>query len=66
MVTDWQKINGKWYYFESSGSMHAGWLLDGGTWYYLDPDSGAMVYDTEREINGKSYSFDESGACENP
>ena len=26
MVTGWQKISAKWYYFESGGAMKTGWL----------------------------------------
>lgn len=38
-VTDWQQINGKWYYFDpTSYEMKDGWLNDGGDWYYcLEP-----------------------------
>ena len=35
MVSGWQSIGGKWYYFESSGAMKTGWVLSGGKWYYL-------------------------------
>lgn len=28
MKTGWQKIDGKWYYFNSEGSMQTGWIKD--------------------------------------
>ena len=42
MGTGWQKINGSWYYFVSSGAMKTGWQKVGGKWYYLDA-SGKMA-----------------------
>lgn len=39
--------------------MRTGWVMDGGTWYYLSP-SGAMVTGTQ-DINGRSYTFNASG-----
>ncbi len=39
MVTGWEKIDEKWYYFYSSGAMAHGTTIDG----YEISDSGAMV-----------------------
>jgi len=61
MVTGWQKVGTKWYYFETSGAMKTGWLQDGRNWYYLDPVSGAMVTGTVK-IEGKMSKFSDSGA----
>ena len=62
----WLQISGAWYYFDADGYMHTGWLTDGGRRYYLESKvgsgQGAMVTGS-REINGKSYTFDASGAC---
>lgn len=42
IVTGWQKLNGKWYYFDQNGEMlKNSWLNDNG-WYYLDGD-GVMA-----------------------
>ncbi|MDD3338931.1 MAG: peptidoglycan-binding protein [Lachnospiraceae bacterium] len=41
----WEKINGKWYYFDASGWMMTGWVLTSGKWYYMDA-SGAMLSNT--------------------
>lgn len=35
------KIDGSWYYFQTSGAMRTGWLKDGSKWYYLK-SSGEM------------------------
>ena len=59
MHTGWVKVDGLWYYLSSSGAMHTGWLQQGGSWYYLGPD-GAMFTGTHT-INGRTYTFDESG-----
>lgn len=43
MVTGWQKIDGKWYFFdEKSGAMKKGWIFWSGSWFYLDPTDGHM------------------------
>lgn len=43
MVTGWQKIDGKWYFFdEKSGAMRKGWIFWHGSWFYLDPETGVM------------------------
>lgn len=43
----------------------SGWVQDGSTWYYMDA-SGAMIANTSRSIDGKTYHFNASGACTNP
>ena len=47
MQTGWIKLNGEWYYLDSSGAMATGWICTGpsGPWYYLDMGSGAMWHD---------------------
>lgn len=40
--SDWELINGKWYYFDASGWMVTGWKLVNNKWYYMS-GSGAMV-----------------------
>ncbi|MFR7670838.1 MAG: hypothetical protein ACLU0O_09310 [Collinsella sp.] len=34
MATGFHECNGSLYWFNSSGAMATGWVLDGGTWYY--------------------------------
>ena len=60
MVTGWQKIDGKWYFFDkTNGDMKTGWLSNNGKIYYLGTD-GVMVIGFN-EVNGKTYYFDGSG-----
>lgn len=35
MKTGWQKIDGKWYYFDSEGIMQTGWIKDKDKDYFL-------------------------------
>lgn len=43
MVTGWQKIAGKWYFFdEKSGAMRKGWIYVNKYWYFLDLKTGVM------------------------
>ena len=73
MVTDWQQLNGVWYYLATSedtkrtegikeGEMRIGWVYDlfYQKWFYLDKD-GAMATGW-REIDGKWYYFYEDGS----
>ena len=44
MVTGWQYIDGKWYYFDkTNGDMVTGWVYDNGCWYFLDYKTGVML-----------------------
>ena len=52
-LTGWQKIDGVWYYFNSSGIMQTGWQKIGGVWYYMNA-SGAMQTGW-RQIGGVWY-----------
>lgn len=55
----WEKIDGVWYHFDSSGWMQTGWVKDG-SWYYLDA-SVAMKTGWLKD-NGSWYYLDSSGA----
>ena len=59
-VTGWKLIDGKWYYFESTGVMQTGWKLISGKWYYFHTD-GAMRTGW-KQIDGKWYYFHTDGA----
>ena len=61
MRTGWQHLADGWHFFASNGAQMGGWLLDGGQWYYLDPDTGIMRTQP-LELNGRRYEFDASGA----
>lgn len=80
MQTGWQEIKGKWYYLHpqnekdhkkrewKEGSAHIGWIELKGVWYYLKTASEgtecSMACNETMTINGKSYTFDKSGAMQ--
>jgi C1A family cysteine protease/uncharacterized protein YjdB len=53
----WEKVNGKWYKFNASGTMQTGWALDNGKWYYLDPVNGDMKTGYLQAPDGHWYYF---------
>jgi lactocepin len=59
-VTGWQKIDGKWYYYDENSEAVTGWNKIDGKWYYFN-DEGVMQTGW-RQIDGKWYYFDGSGA----
>ena len=74
MKTGWQQWkttsgSTEWFYFESNGAMHLGWLHDGGHWYYMSesmvhPTSGIgymMIDGTKYYFNAKGWLVDASG-----
>lgn len=42
IVNQWVMEDGKYYYYNSDGNIHKGWLALNGEWYYLDPKTGVM------------------------
>ena len=69
MITGWGKtryeygdgyFNETWYYANNSGILQTGWLLQGGNWYYLDPN-GYYMHTGYATIDGKVYMFNGSG-----
>ena len=58
----WQLIDSTWYYAASNGKAYAGWLFQGGTWYWLEPDAGGAMATGLHECNGSLYWFNASGA----
>lgn len=58
----WVLIDGEVYYIDEDGSYVVGWLqVEDGTWYYLDPETAAMVTGWKK-IGGKWYFFAPDGA----
>ena len=43
-VSAWARINGNVYRFDSVGYMRTGWLQQDGSWYYLQPSTGARAH----------------------
>ena len=58
----WQLKEGTWYYATSDGKAYTGWLCQGGTWYWLEPDVGGAMATGLHECNGSLYWFNSSGA----
>lgn len=59
-ASKWEKINNKWYYFDSEGYMFEGWLSYSGHWYYLKPNDGDMQIGW-LTLKGKKYYFNSEG-----
>lgn len=66
MLTGWVQRKEGWYYAGPDGAQRYGWIYSGGTWYYLDGTNrtypGLMLAGTQKQINGKTYFFNGSGA----
>lgn len=71
MVTGWKTIRNKdnfknYYFFDSDGKAHKGWLYENNAWYYFDLQGGFMYCDRDprdriHEIDGKKYAFATDG-----
>ncbi|MCR4870677.1 MAG: L,D-transpeptidase family protein [Atopobiaceae bacterium] len=46
---------------ETGALVETGWLKDGGTWYYIDPSTGAPLKGGIFEVDGESYYFRPTG-----
>ncbi|MGX8692478.1 MAG: N-acetylmuramoyl-L-alanine amidase family protein [Clostridia bacterium] len=62
LLTGWQYIDGKWYYYLDDGTLAVGWQKINGNWFYLD-SSGAMQTGWQK-INGYWYYFASGGAMQ--
>ncbi len=60
--SSWQEIDGEWYRFDGNGYVNTGWYEEQGARYWMD-ESGRMLRDTVRLIDGVNYRFDASGAA---
>ena len=60
LVTGWQQVEGKWYFFGQDNLMKKWWVKDNGTWYYLN-GSGEMETGWLQD-NGTWYYLEGSGA----
>lgn len=58
-MNGWQKINGKWYYFENN-TYATGWKAINGSWYYFNSDG--VMQTGWLKVNNKWYYLDSSGA----
>ncbi len=60
-VTGWNQIDGRWYFFNTSGIMQTGWKKSGKKWYYLLPDQGYLAIGWKM-VTGKWYYFKQDGS----
>lgn len=58
--TGWQKESGKWYYYNTDGTMATGWQKVGSKWYYFDETD--IMQTGWKKIGSKWYYFNSSGA----
>ena len=58
-TNEWVNKDSKWYYLDSNGNIHKGWLYLNDLWYYLDNTNGEMKKGIQ-EINGHKYYLDPS------
>lgn len=59
VLNGWKQTDESWYFYEN-GEMKTGWLLDGGDWYYLNPETGRMQTGFVT-LSGKTYYLKEDG-----
>lgn len=67
MITGWYSFNSwtdyeysttnttAWYHAEADGSIHQGWLYDGGSWYYLAANGRMLTNTTETVYESADY-----------
>lgn len=60
----WNLSNGSWTVTSSNGTLVKGWYKDeaSGKWYMLDRNTGNMVTGWTKDIDGKWYHLNDSGA----
>lgn len=63
MQTGWALVDGAWYHAAGSGVLDSGWYWDGSHWYWLDPETHAMVTG-EFEAYGDLYYAQADGAIQ--
>lgn len=60
-VTNWNKIDNRWYCMDDSGNALTGWQKIGDKWYYMDP-TNAWCLTGWQKINGHWYYMDPTNA----
>ena len=58
-----QRPSGEWVYADSEGALVGGWVSDGGSWYYMDPDTKVMRTGWLLD-RGSWYYLSDSGAMD--
>ncbi|MBE5943861.1 MAG: hypothetical protein E7258_02965 [Lachnospiraceae bacterium] len=62
ILTGWQNVSGKWFYYDEAGKMQTGWVKDNGKWYYLN-NNGEMQTGWVL-LGGKWYYLNSGGAMQ--
>lgn len=58
-LSGWKETEEGWYFYEN-GQLKTGWLMDGGDWYYLNPETGLMATGFVT-VGGRTYFLKEDG-----
>ncbi len=67
LITGWIKDSDAWYYAGSDGKLIKDqWLELDGKWYYFTSNYRLVTNVSKFVINGRVYSFDHNGVCQNP
>ena len=61
-ISGWLKINGSWYYYDSSGNYVTGWQKISGKWYYFS--SSGVMQTGWIKVGGSWYHMETSGAMQ--
>lgn len=57
-VSEWIDYGDNEYYFDEKGIVATGWKkFSNGAWYYLDPETGAMIHDKWVSTDGQKYYY---------
>lgn len=58
----WVQMLGEWFFVQGDGTLAEGWLLNGGSWYYMEPYMAhdKLIY---AQDEGKTYVANAKGIC---
>ena len=60
-ISQWEKVDGKWYYYDENGAICKGWKFIDGYWYYFDTTTGVMATGWNVVDGKKYYMYPSSG-----
>ncbi len=60
-ISQWEKVDGKWYYYDENGAICKGWKFIDGYWYYFDTTTGVMATGWNIVGSKKYYMYPSSG-----
>ncbi|MBR3403150.1 MAG: leucine-rich repeat protein [Parasporobacterium sp.] len=62
ILTGWQQIDGKWYYYNADGVALTGWQKIGSKWYYMD--SSGVIHTGWVKVGKSWYYMNSSGVMQ--